>query len=224
LQHVAMMLSRPIPDDPVQARHYLKQISHDLQHIQHKMIEGGKRMRRDIDARVQAFEDVSNQLSAAQEQARSDALTGLPNRRSLIDFLTGQPQQTVVSLTIMDIDQLQQINDLAGEVGGNRCLCDIADLLIERVRVDDMVFRVGGDEFIVVFPGIGGDDATQAAQALHASIDQMALSLSGQTIHVRSSFGLAERLADEPLHAWIKRADAALYVAKGRGGNCVACS
>jgi diguanylate cyclase (GGDEF)-like protein len=220
LQHVAMMLSRPIPDDPVEAREYLKTVNTDLQHVQRKMIEGGKQMQHDIDGRVQAFEEVSSQLSSVQKQARSDVLTGLPNRRALTDFLTEHAQQAVMSLAIMDIDHLQQVNDLAGEAGGNRCLCEIADLLIGRLRNDDMVFRVGGDEFVAVFPAVGGQAAVQAVQSLYDSIDSMPpLSFAGGTIKVRVSFGLAERAANESLHDWIKRADAALYVAKSKGGG-----
>jgi len=128
----------------------------------------------------------------------------------------------VMSLLIMDIDQLQQINDRAGEAGGNRCLCEIADMLIEHMRNDDMAFRVGGDEFVVVFPGVGGQAAVQAAQVLYDSLNAMpALSLPDANINVRASFGLAERAANESLHAWVKRADAALYVAKAKGGSCL---
>jgi len=222
LQHVAMLLSRPVPDDPVEAREYLKKVNHDLQHVQLRMIEGSKQMQCDIDGRVQAFEGVSSQLSAAKKQVRSDDLTGLPNRRALTDYLGEHAQQSVMSLAIMDIDQLQQINDLAGEAGGNRCLCELADLLMGRVRSDDMVFRVGGDEFIVVFPAVGGQAAEQATQGLFDSIDAMPLlSFAAGNIKVRVSFGLAERAVNESLHDWIKRADAALYVAKGKGGGCL---
>jgi len=222
LQHVAMMLSRPIPDDPVEAREYLKKVNNDLQHVQRKMIEGSKQMQHDIDNRVQAFEDVSSQLSSVQKKARSDVLTGLPNRRALTDFLTEHAQQAVMSLAIMDIDHLQQVNDLAGEAGGNRCLCDIADLLIGRLRNHDMVLRVGGDEFVIVFPAVGGQAAVLAAQGLNDSLDAMPpLSFAGGTIKIRVSFGLAERAANESLHDWIKRADAALYVAKAKGGGCL---
>jgi len=222
LQHVAVMLSQPIPDDPVQARDYLKKVNDDLQHVQRKMIKGSKHMQRDIDGRVEAFEGVSTQLSSVQKHLRSDALTGLPNRRALTDFLTEHAHQSVMSLLIMDIDQLQQINDLAGEAGGNRCLCDIADVLMARVRNDDMVFRVGGDEFVVVFPAVGGQAAIQAAQSLYDSIHAMpSFCFPSGNVHVRVSFGLAERAKHEALHDWVKRADAALYVAKGKGGGCM---
>jgi len=224
LQRVELLLSHPIPSDPVEARNYLERVSHDLKHVQHKMTEDSTRMRSDIDDRVQAFDDVSSKLSAIQDQARSDALTGLPNKRALIDFLEEHAKDPVISMAIMDIDQLQKINDLAGDAGGDRCLCEIADLLIGRVRADDMVFRIGGDVFLMVFPGIGVKGASKATQALHDSIEQMSLSLSGKDVDVRTSFGLAERAERETLHSWMKRADAALYVAKGRGGNCVEAS
>ena len=222
LQHVATMLSNPIPSDPVEARDYLKQVNDTLQYVQRRMIEGSQRMQHDIDDRVQSFEGVSSQLSAAQEELCSDALTGLPNRRAMIDFLTQQPSLATMSLVILDINQLQKINDLTGEAGGSRCLCELADLLLEQVRAEDMVFRVGGDEFVVVFPGLAAKEAMQAVQGLHESIHHMpALLLSGHRVKVRASFGLAERTGNEALHAWIERADAALYVAKGKGGNCL---
>jgi len=221
LRHVAMMLSHPVPDDPQQARDYLKQISVDLQQVQRKMVADGRRMRHDIDDRVQDFEDVSSQIASMQQQARSDALTGLPNRRALKDFLAEQRSQEMISLAMVDIDQLQQINSTMGKDVGDRCLCEIADIFSGRIRANDMLFRIGGDEFVVVFPGIGGKGAVQAALGMHGSVCQKTLQLLGKKVKVQLSFGVAQRMGDERLHAWLKRADAALYVAKGKGGNSV---
>ena len=219
LRHVAMMLSQPIPDDPVEARDYLKQVSADLQRVQRKMVEEGKRMRRDINDRVRDFEDVSSRIASMQQQARSDGLTGLPNRRALKDFLAEQPRQATISLAMVDIDRLRQVNAASGEEVGDRCLCAVAELFSGRIRADDMLFRIGGDEFVVVFPGVAAKGAAQAAEGLRQSVCAKPLALAGGKVALTVSLGVAERTAGERLHAWLKRADAALYVAKGRGGN-----
>ncbi|MDX8413895.1 MAG: GGDEF domain-containing protein [Mariprofundales bacterium] len=221
LRHVAMMLSHPIPADPQEARDYLKQVSTNLQQVQRKMVEDGRRMRHDIDDRMQDFETVSSQIASMQQQTRSDALTGLPNRRALKEFLAEQQSAKQISLAMVDIDQLQLINAAVGEAVGDRCLCEIAELFGSRIRAKDMLFRIGGDEFVVVFPGVGGNGAKQAALGMHSSVCQKPLALAGKKVQVKVSFGVAARLDGERLHAWLKRADAALYVAKGKGGDGV---
>jgi len=178
-------------------------------------------MRHDIDDRMQDFETVSSQIAAMQQQTRSDGLTGLPNRRALKAFLAEQQSAEQISLAMVDIDQLQQINAAVGESVGDRCLCEIAERFGSRIRAKDMLFRIGGDEFVVVFPGVGGKGAEQAALGMHSSVCQKPLALAGKKVPVKVSFGVAARLEGERLHAWLKRADAALYVAKGKGGNSV---
>jgi len=221
LLHVATMLERPIPADPVKARDYLKQVSHDLQHVQQQMVESGKAASLDINKRVQAFENVSTQLAAVKNEERSDALTGLPNRRALIDYLESQSRQGAATLGIVVVDQLQQIIVSTGQAGGNRCLCEMADLLVDQLRTVDMVFRMTNDKFILVFPDLDAKQAESSAISLHANIGQMQLSLSSHNFNIQTTFGLAERQNGEKAQRWIKRADAALYIAKGKGGNCV---
>ncbi|MDQ6965258.1 MAG: GGDEF domain-containing protein [Mariprofundales bacterium] len=221
LRHVKVMLSNPIPDDPQEAHHYLMQVSANLQQVQRQMVDEGRRMRHDIGDRLHDFETVSSQIASMQQQTRSDTLTGLPNRRALKEFLAEQPLQDTVSLAMVDVDRLQQINESAGEAAGDRALCEIAELFSGRIRERDMLFRIGGDEFVVVFPGVNGAGAVQAALGLHGSVCQKPLALAGRRVGIELSFGVAERLPDERLHAWLKRADAALYVVKGRGGNGV---
>ncbi|MDQ6993324.1 MAG: GGDEF domain-containing protein [Mariprofundus sp.] len=219
LRHVSMMLSHPVPTDPVQARDYLKQISAHLEHIQQQMIKDNQQMQRDIGDRVNTFKGVSNKLMATEKKARSDTLTGLPNRAALIDFLNKYSKQSVISLFIIAIDQLQEIKAASGENTGNRCLCEVANVLTSRVRASDMIFRAGSNEFVILLPGISNERALLAAHDLHKSITLKTIVSPKGDIDVHISLGLAQRSANEQLYAWIKRADAALYVAKSNGGN-----
>ncbi len=221
LQHIAVMLEQPVPDDPVAARAHLQRISHDLQQVQRRMVERGKRAHRAIDERVQAFANVSEQLESARNRTRSDSLTGLPNRRALKAFLAEQHPNQTITLAMIDIDQLRDINAAVGDKGGDRCLCAIAETLDGRLRTDDMLFRIGGDEFVVVFPGIDGKGGIRAAHGLRESICNAPITIANRTVTLRLSLGVAERNGNEKLLSWLKRADAALYVAKGKGGNRV---
>ncbi|RMH51732.1 MAG: GGDEF domain-containing protein [Zetaproteobacteria bacterium] len=219
LQQVSIMLARPVPEDPVAARAHLQRINDELQQAQRRMIERGRRMRSALDARVRDLSGLSDRLSAMERQARSDSLTGLPNRRALKEFLADQPPGRTMSLAMIDIDRLREINTAGGREQGDRALCAAAEAMAARLRAEDLLFRIGGDEFVALFPGIDADHALQAARGLLESVCARP-SADGQP-GVRISVGVAERRAGEKPLPWLKRADAALYVAKGRGGGCV---
>jgi diguanylate cyclase (GGDEF)-like protein/putative nucleotidyltransferase with HDIG domain len=152
----------------------------------------------------------------SREQARQDSLTGLLGHRVFQEVLEqqtgcGQP----FSVVLADIDDFKQINDLYGHQTGDDALRFVADTLRREVRGDDSVFRVGGEEFCAVLPGLEHADAFAVAERLRRSVAAVVAALP-----VTISLGVASY----PAHGLTRdelltRADAALYVSKRAGKN-----
>ena len=159
---------------------------------------------------------------AAEEKALTDTLTGLRNRRALDARLndlaeTGQP----FGLMHLDLDFFKQINDSLGHAAGDHVLREVARILTEETRTTDLVARVGGDEFVLVFPG-QTDIApfTQIAERIIARLCQP-MSYEGQPCRIAGSIGmvLSETYLSPQIDQLHADADEALYTSKraGRG-------
>lgn len=163
---------------------------------------------------------------ALHEQAVTDALTGLLNRRGWQEaagdtLRQADHAQTPLGLIMLDIDWFKQINDSQGHEAGDRALQAMAALLAQERRTADVAARIGGEEFCLLLPGM------DAAAACHFDLRlrQQRPALERQLGHALNfSGGLALRLPGEPLNRLMQRADAALYQAKqnGRGHLVVA--
>tara|TARA_R110000868_G_scaffold26347_8_gene101587 strand:+ start:252 stop:1613 length:1362 start_codon:yes stop_codon:yes gene_type:complete len=168
-----------------------------------------------------------NQLDESLEMAVTDPLTGLHNRR----YIASRLRQAVesannggapVSLLIADIDHFKQINDNFGHEGGDKVLCAFADRLLVDLRALDLAARYGGEEFLIVMPGAGLAEARIAAERLRVSIASERFKLpDGKTAPVTVSIGIAQASAGESADSLLRRADEALYLAKGEGRNRV---
>ncbi len=169
-------------------------------------------------------------LSAeALELARTDPLTGLPNRRQLSDSLAQAMAHAVrydepLSVLMIDLDRFKQVNDTRGHESGDRVLRAVAACLREVLRDSDVYGRWGGDEFLAVLGHTPLDGAHEAAQRLCDCAGALRLWSAGLGDGVSLSIGCAAATGDltEVLHT----ADAAMYEAKrsGRGGVAVALS
>jgi diguanylate cyclase len=167
---------------------------------------------------------ILNILSGLQVQLRdqviTDPLTGVFNRRHLAEQLKGgQPPTPPASLLVIDIDRFKAINDRFGHETGDGVLTGLVALLRGAVRASDVLFRMGGDEFLLYLPGSTMGGATDVAEKLRASVLGAGL-LKHEEVSV--SIGVAELRAGESLDEWIHRADGALYEAKRAGRNRVA--
>ena len=156
----------------------------------------------------------------SQEQARHDSLTGLFGHRVFHEELTAQlAAGRPFSLLVFDIDDFKQINDLNGHQVGDRALCLVSDALRHGTRSGDTVFRVGGEEFCVLLPGLIQNDALTAADALRQSVATMALVLPNP---LTVSVGVASFPAHGSTRGELLAcADAAMYASKRRGKNRV---
>jgi diguanylate cyclase (GGDEF)-like protein len=156
-------------------------------------------------------------------EAIIDPLTGLFNRNALTTRfaelshqarLTRQP----VCLLLCDVDNFKAINDAHGHDGGDAVLCDIAYELRKRLHSFELVYRLGGEEFLVVLPGVGSDVGREVAERLRTAIERVRPARAAITISIGVSSARGEHVKYDAL---FKLADEALYEAKRAGRNRV---
>ncbi len=180
-------------------------------------------MSSDITARKSLEARLQEESDHARELAEHDALTGLPNRRSLELRLASaladaQANNALMALLFMDLDAFKPINDRLGHAIGDRLLCLVADRLKASVRAKDIVARLGGDEFVVVLAPIRTvADAQRIADKLLQAI-RVPFNVEGHELHVSLTIGIALHPQDGNDAATLMRqADAAMYRAKSLG-------
>ncbi|HLH45993.1 MAG TPA: GGDEF domain-containing protein, partial [Acidimicrobiales bacterium] len=162
-------------------------------------------------------------LSAEHRQlAQRDGLTGLANRRTFDATLAAEVDRSAgngrpLSLLVVDIDHFKDINDRRGHQAGDEVLREVGRALAGAVRVTDTAARFGGDEFALVLPGCGAENAMTVADKARRAVT---------TSPVLSDVTLSVGVATMPLHAGdgdslLQAADAALYRSKRRGRDCI---
>ncbi len=160
------------------------------------------------------------------EQTRTDALTGLANRRHLDEALATELQRArhlghPLSLALADVDDFKQINDRFGHAAGDRVLRTVADLLRSHCRALDVVARYGGEEFCIVFVEAGRGDALRACEDMRRAVAGHDWAALQPGLAVTLSFGLADPGAADDAAALLATADGRLYAAKRAGKDRV---
>lgn len=190
--------------------------------------------------------EISDRLRATMrtglEAAVSDPLTGLHNRRYALPHLTRVVERAAITgrsfaVMIADLDHFKQVNDAYGHAVGDAVLVETARRLRENMRAVDMIARIGGEEFLIVLPGIELGNARRAGKRLCDLIGSTPFQVPGliNQLSVTISMGLAigglpqdialnNSSAEAHANALIARADKALYAAKTKGRNCVTLS
>jgi diguanylate cyclase (GGDEF)-like protein/PAS domain S-box-containing protein len=152
-------------------------------------------------------------------EAQHDPLTGLPNRRRMQDVLGSTLRHDPVAVLFVDLDGFKPVNDAHGHEAGDELLRQVAQRLSSCVREGDVLSRVGGDEFVVLMPGIlSWDDAEAMVARLREAVEQPFL-IDGHEVLIGASVGLhVGASADDPDEV-LRAADHAMYaVKKGRSG------
>ena len=170
---------------------------------------------------------IRQDTEAAEQAARLDALTQVLGRRGFTEQADNEIQrcmryQQPLSLLMIDIDHFKVINDTHGHATGDAVLLHFAQLLARELRENDMIGRIGGEEFAVLLPSSNAEQALRVAERMRAAVDQSQIHVRGQPLHFTASFGVAEFQPQElSLESLMARADAALYEAKRQGRNRV---
>ncbi|MGA1770074.1 MAG: diguanylate cyclase [Steroidobacteraceae bacterium] len=160
-----------------------------------------------------------NRESVLAKAAATDALTGLPNRRAaeaMIDtaLQAGKP----LALLSIDVDHFKDVNDAFGHEGGDAVLCSLARTLAAHLRSSDTVCRWGGEEFLVLLTGAEADEAVRIAGRLRRAVRDES---GGWLAPVTVSVGIAWARQGDATPDVVRRADAAMYRAKGAGRDRV---
>lgn len=211
-------------DELAQTARAFNEMSRDLHSLyeqRRRAEEELSRLNQDLERRVQLrTEQLTEAYQRIEHQALHDPLTNLPNRSLFQDrlrqsVLTGQRENRLFALAMMDLNHFKEINDSLGHHSGDLVLQETAARLRGALRQSDTIARLGGDEFVMILPTV--KDMASAAAAATKIIDALdqAMNIEGQAMHVGASLGIAlfPRDGDDPAQL-MRHADAAMYAAK----------
>jgi len=207
-------------DIPIRSRGEVAYLTEVFNH----MVERLRKGRKELAAANEALVEKNKELEVL---SITDSLTGLHNRKHLMETLTGEivrsrRYERPFALLIIDIDHFKNFNDTYGHLAGDEVLRRMGDVFRSSIRSCDFAARYGGEEFIVLMPEIGPDDGVQAAERIRQIAADEKIDANGHSVNVTLSMGVAS-FPDhgDDAQAIISKADAALYQAKKRGRNRV---
>jgi diguanylate cyclase len=166
--------------------------------------------------------DLSQALERIQALATRDELTGLINRRAVLDDLRAECRRRDraapnLCLGLIDLDHFKRINDGIGHAAGDRVLRRFADIAMGEVRMPDRMARWGGEEFLLVMPGTDEAEGAACLARVQARLAAVAFDDIAPGLRVSFSAGIAACAADGDFEQALERADKAMYEAKRRG-------
>lgn len=163
-----------------------------------------------------------------ERQARIDMLTGLNNRRHFFELAEhelarARRHDQPLAVLMLDVDHFKRVNDTYGHHVGDMVLRKMSEVCIQTLRENDILGRMGGEEFAILFPETGRLQALETAERLRQAVANTEVQITqGKSVHFAVSIGVAFfAAADVNVDAILKRADAALYEAKNTGRNRV---
>lgn len=165
--------------------------------------------------------ELRNRIIELEKLSSTDRLTGAWNRAHFDKMIAIEASRSVryhqpVALILMDIDHFKRVNDTHGHAVGDKVLCELVKVVRNNIRTSDMLFRWGGEEFVILAPSTSYRAAAKLAETLRAKVELHKIDAVG---HVTISLGVAEHVSGESETNWFGRTDEALYTAKNSGRN-----
>ncbi len=163
---------------------------------------------------------------ALAHQAAHDALTGILNRRAILDSLAHELSRTrrngkKVGVGMCDLDCFKQINDRYGHQVGDEVLCGFTRIIQDNLRKYDLIGRYGGEEFLVIIPDFWGPAQEAVYERLCEKVAQNTIPTGAGDVSITVSIGVSSGTGADTVDALLDKADTALYQAKTKGRNCV---
>ena len=210
-----------------QSAHDILSVISSIVHITRQFVADTKKMESDLVVTSKGLNTLKKELTHAREEASTDALTGLLNRRGFdnqIKKLLNDRRRngTNFSVVIVDIDHFKDINDNYGHLFGDKTLKVFARMLDDKTRSTDHVARFGGEEFIILLPETGLDNAYNVAEHIRKAVENLKVknTKTGEQLDsITASIGVACHHFDEPLDELLDRCDKAMHNAKEKGRN-----
>jgi diguanylate cyclase len=189
-----------------------------------EMVAANKQLRQRLQQAEDALKKQSDEISSYLTEARTDALTGLANRRAYDDeldrrFAEWKRYRTPISILLIDIDNFKSLNDRYGHLAGDEVLATVAQRLKETLRESDFAARFGGEEFAVVLPSTVLSDGGLAAARVRCAVEQAPFVYEEEKMQATISCGVAQAVEGETANEMVRRADKALDTAKNAGRN-----
>ncbi|MFC4257460.1 GGDEF domain-containing protein [Marinobacter lacisalsi] len=183
-------------------------------------------LRQELGARNRELKHANLELV---ELATRDPLTSLPNRRTVMEQFEREVARSdrqsagpkALGISVLDIDHFKRINDTYGHQAGDEILRKVSRTIEAAIRKGDYIGRIGGEEFLIIFPETTPDMTVPAAERIRRAVEALRFDALPEGYQVTVSQGVALHHAGEPLESTFKRADEALYQAKNSGRNQV---
>ena len=212
--------------------------SNSLDAIVSYLLDSTKTMQVSMEVMKQQIQDSQDEIIALQErlesalqEALTDPLTGLTNRKGLSNaienlLLSVELLNSTPSLLMLDIDHFKKINDTYGHPLGDRVIKMVGDILKQQIKGKDTAARYGGEEFCIVLPETELTDAVKVAEKIRQTIEKTRINRASdnqEICRITISIGVACYQRDQSITDWFERADSALYQSKNEGRNRVTC-
>jgi diguanylate cyclase len=192
----------------------------------HQKLQADQARAGELEQRVRALEAELKRLS---DEVSTDLLTQVANRRGLMQAFEAEVAscqreatggaEPRLAVGLIDIDNFKKLNDTLGHAAGDEALKSLAAAVRQRLRPEDHLARFGGEEFVVLMPGTGVQEARQALARLQRSLTEALFLHEGREVFVTFSGGVTAWRPGEALEPALERADRALYEAKRTGKN-----
>ncbi|MBJ7537839.1 GGDEF domain-containing protein [Marinomonas transparens] len=159
-------------------------------------------------------------------QAMTDALTDLPNRAAYQDAILPlcrvmQSSKKPLCLAVCDIDHFKKVNDTWGHLAGDKVLRLVPKQIRSALDKEDLIFRYGGEEFVIVFPNTNMEQAEKRSEAIRQQVEKTPFNMNGEPVSISVSIGISQLQANDEPETLFSKADKQLYSAKETGRNKV---